>query len=155
MDAIFSEEGAIHAFEEARKAGRVRLIGFSAHSVEAATALLDRYKFDTILFPVNYGTWHAGNFGPQVLAKAQEKKMGILALKAMAKRPWPKDAERFAPNCWYEPMTNSEEALNALRFTLSHPITAAIHPADPKCLKLALELVPKFTGWPVLFHREL
>lgn len=145
VDAIFAPDGALAAFEAGRKAGKLRFIGFSAHSVEAALALLDRYPFASILFPVNYATWHAGNFGPQVLAKAQEKKVGILALKAMAKRPWPKDAERFAPNCWYEPMTDPAEALMGLRFTLSHPVTAAVHPADPKCLKLALELAPKFT----------
>jgi predicted aldo/keto reductase-like oxidoreductase len=145
VNSILAEGGAMEAFEEARKAGKVRFIGFSAHSVEAALALMDAHRLDTILFPVNYATWHAGNFGPQVLAKAQEKKMGILALKAMAKRPWPKDTQRFAPNCWYEPMTDPAEALAALRFTLSHPVTAALHPAEPNCLKLALKLVPEFT----------
>lgn len=146
VDTIFSDDGAIRAFEEAKQAGKVRFLGFSAHSVEAALALMDRYAFDTILFPVNYATWTAGNFGPQVLAKAQEKRMGILALKAMAKGPWPKDADRQAfPNCWYQPMTDPAEALLGLRFTLSHPVTAAVHPADPKCMKLALQLAPKFT----------
>ncbi len=146
VDTIFSEDGALKAFEAARKAGKTRFIGFSAHSVEAALALLERYDFDTILFPVNYATWTAGNFGPQVLAKAQEKKMGILALKAMAKGPWPKDADRKAfPNCWYQPMSDPDEALLGLRFTLSHPVTAAVSPADPKCLHLALQLAPKFT----------
>jgi predicted aldo/keto reductase-like oxidoreductase len=145
VDAIFSNDGAIHAFEAARKAGKIRLIGFSAHSVEAANALMDRYAFDTILFPVNYGTWHAGNFGPQVLAKAQEKGLGILALKAMAKRPWPPEANRSEyPNCWYEPMTEPAEALMGLRFTLSHPVTAAVSPADAKSFRLALQLVPQF-----------
>ncbi len=145
VEAIFAPGGALEAFEAARKAGKVRFIGFSAHSVDAALALMEQHRFDTILFPVNYATWHAGNFGPQVLAKAQEKKMGILALKAMAKRPWPKDADRFARNCWYEPMTDPEEALAGLRFTLSHPVTAAVHPADFKCLELALRLAPRFT----------
>lgn len=145
VEAIFQPDGAIKALEAARKAGTVRFLGFSAHSVEAAMALMDRFDFDTIMFPVNYATWHAGNFGPQVLAKAQEKKMGILALKAMAKRPWPKDADRSAhPVCWYEPMTNPDEALMGLRFTLSHPVTAALPPADEQCLKLALQLAPKF-----------
>jgi predicted aldo/keto reductase-like oxidoreductase len=145
VETIFGPEGAIKAFEDAKKAGKARFLGFSAHSVEAAMSLMERCDFDTILFPVNYATWHAGNFGPQVLTKAQEKKMGILALKAMAKRPWPKGAPRTSPKCWYEPMTDPDEALMGLRFTLSHPVTAAIHPADDRCLKLALELVPKFT----------
>ena len=77
----------MEAFEAAKKAGKVRFVGFSAHSVEAAMALMDGYAFDTILFPVNYATWNAGGFGPQVLAKAQEKGMGILCLKALARAP--------------------------------------------------------------------
>ena len=73
-------------------------------------ALMDRFDFDTILFPFNYATWNAGNFGPQVLARAQEKKMGILALKAMAKGPWPEGADRTKyPKCWYEPLSSRED----------------------------------------------
>ncbi len=144
VKTILGPGGAMEAFEDARQAGKIRLIGFSAHSVEAALALMERHEFDTILFPVNYSTWHAGNFGPQVLETSQKKKMGILALKAMAKRPWPEGADRTAfPNCWYEPMTELEEALMGLRFTLSHPVTAVVTPASPACLKLALELAPR------------
>jgi predicted aldo/keto reductase-like oxidoreductase len=134
----------MEAIASAKKAGKIRLVGFSAHSVEAAEALMQRYDFDTIMFPVNYSTWHAGNFGPQVLETARSKKMGILALKAMAKRPWAKGTDRSAfPNCWYEPMIEPEEALQGLRFTLSHPVTAALPPANPACLKLAMELAGK------------
>ena len=131
----------METFLEARKEGKIRFIGFSAHSVEAAMALMDRFDFDTILFPVNFTTWHAGNFGPQVLARAQEKKIGILALKAMAKGPWPQGADRSRyPKCWYEPLSNPEEALMGLRFTLSHPVTAAIPPGNENLFKMALEL---------------
>ncbi len=146
VEAIFNDDGAIKAFEKAKKAGKVRFLGFSAHSEEAALALMDRFEFDSIMFPVNYATWHAGNFGPQVLAKAQQKKMGILALKAMAKRPWPGGADHSAhPNCWYEPFTDPKEALLALRFTLSHPVTTALMPASATCLKLGLSLPSKFS----------
>lgn len=145
VNTIFGPDGAMIAFEDARRAGKVRWLGFSAHSVEAALALMDRFAFDSILFPVNYGTWHAGNFGPQVLEKAREKKMGILALKAMARRPWPEGADRQKhPICWYEPMTGEEETLMGLRFTLSHPVTAAIPPADHGCFQTALRVVSQF-----------
>jgi len=146
VEAIFSDDGAIKAFEKAKKDGKVRFLGFSAHSVEAALAMMDRFDFDSIMFPVNYATWHAGNFGPQVLARAQQKKMGILALKAMAKRPWTRGADHSAhPNCWYEPFTDPEEALSALRFTLSHPVTTALMPASATCLKLGLSLASKYS----------
>lgn len=146
VETIFGDDGAMKAFEQARKDGKVRFLGFSAHSVEAALAMMDRYPFDSIMFPVNYATWNAGNFGPQVLARAQEKKMGILALKAMAKQPWPKDADRSAhPICWYQPMTDPDEALMGLRFTLSHPVTTALTPASSTCLKIALQVAPRCT----------
>ncbi|HBE43420.1 MAG TPA: oxidoreductase, partial [Bacteroidales bacterium] len=91
-------------------------------------------------------TWNAGNFGPQVLARAQEKKMGILALKAMAKGPWPKNADRAKyPKCWYEPLATPEDILMGLRFTLSHPITAAVPPGDENLFGTALTLYNKIT----------
>jgi len=144
VNTIFGPNGAIETFQEARKEGKVRFLGFSAHSVEAAMALMDRFDFDTILFPVNFATWNAGNFGPQVLARAREKKMGILALKAMAKGPWPQGADRSKySKCWYEPLSAQEDALMGLRFTLSHPVTAAIPPGEAELFKLALTLSDK------------
>jgi hypothetical protein len=114
--------------------------------VEAALALIRSFDFDTILYPVNYAVWHAGNFGPQVLEKAQEKKMGILALKALAKRPWTEAMRKNHPHpkCWYEPFDTPEEAAMGLRFTLSHPVTAAVPPGDEDIYKMALGLAARF-----------
>jgi aryl-alcohol dehydrogenase-like predicted oxidoreductase len=138
---VMGKGGAMETFIEAKQEGKIKHIGFSAHSVEAALALMDQFDFDTILYPVNYTTWYAGNFGPQVLARAQEKNMGILALKAMAKGPWPQGADRSEySKCWYEPLSNKEDAKMGLRFTLSHPVTAALPPGEGKLFKLALEL---------------
>jgi predicted aldo/keto reductase-like oxidoreductase len=141
VDTIHAPGGAMETFLEARKEGKIRFIGFSAHSVEAAMAMMDRFDFDTILFPINFATWHAGNFGPQVLDRAQQKKMGILALKAMAKSPWPKGAEnKKYPKCWYEPLTSPEDIRMGLRFTLSHPVTAALTPGEQELFKIALNV---------------
>ncbi len=140
VEKIFGSDGAIETVMAARKEGKVRFLGFSAHSVEAAQALMERFEFDTILFPFNRNTWHTGNFGPQVLDMAHKKGMGILALKAMAKGPWPEGTVNKLPKCWYEPYTDPEEALLGLRFTLSHPITAAIPPGNEELFKMALQL---------------
>lgn len=141
VDIILGPGGAMETFLEARKEGKIKYIGFSAHSVEAAMALMGRFDFDTILFPFNFTTWYSGNFGPQVMARAQEKKMGILALKAMARGPWPQGADRTKyPKCWYEPLTTSEDIKMGLRFTLSHPVTAAVPPGEAELFKIALSL---------------
>lgn len=137
---ILAPGGALETFIKARQDGKIRFLGFSAHSVEAAMILLDGYEFDTILFPFNFRTWHAGNFGPQVLQKAKDKGMGLLALKSMAKGPWPEGMERTHNKCWYQPLSEPAEAKKALRFTLSHPITAAIPPGNEGLFQMALKL---------------
>jgi predicted aldo/keto reductase-like oxidoreductase len=144
VKTILSKGGALDAFIEAKKQGKIRFIGFSAHSVEAAMSLMAGYDFDTILFPVNFRTWNAGNFGPQVLARAQEKKMGILALKSMAKGPWAEGADRSKyQKCWYEPLTSTEDIRMGLRFTLSHPVTALIPPGEAELFKMALDMADR------------
>ncbi|MGW8314668.1 MAG: aldo/keto reductase [Bacteroidales bacterium] len=143
VETIFDKGGAMETFLEARKEGKVRFLGFSAHSVEAAMALMDQHDFDTILFPFNFATWYAGNFGPQVMEKAKSKGMGILALKAMAWRPWEEEEEKTYEKTWYKPLP-PEEADQGLRFTLSHPVTAAIPPGDENLFSLALKLASDF-----------
>lgn len=133
VDQVFAPDGAIWAFQEAQRQGLVRYLGFSAHSEAAALALLDRFDFDSVLFPTNYVTWQHG-FGPKVLQRAQERGVARLALKALAQRPWRTDEERRWPKCWYKPVDNYEEASLALRFTLSLPISAAVSPGHAELL---------------------
>lgn len=141
VKTILGPGGALETFREAKNEGKIRFIGFSAHSVEAAMALIDGFDFDSIMFPINFATWNVGNFGPQVLERAKEKKMGIIALKAMAKGQWSKDADRSKyPKCWYEPLTSEEDIRMGLRFTLSHPVTNAISPGDANLFKIAINL---------------
>jgi len=144
VDTIFGKDGALETFVAARDEGKVRYLGFSAHSVEAAMALMEGFDFDTILFPVNFATWYNGNFGPQVLQKASEKKMGILALKAMAWRRWKEGEEHTNSKTWYKPLPDREQAREGLRFTLSHPVTAAIPPGHEDLFSMALELATEF-----------
>lgn len=140
VETIFSESGAIQAFLQAREEGLVKYLGFSAHSVEAATALMERFDFDTIMFPFNYACWYNGDFGPQVMEMAKQKNMGILALKAMAERRWEEGEARTNTKTWYLPLQNEDDALKGLRFTLSHPVTSAIPPGDEELFSMALRL---------------
>ena len=140
VNEIFAPGGALETFTQARQEGKIRYIGFSAHTVEAAMALLDRFQFDSVLFPVNFICFARGNFGPQVIARAKELSVARLAIKAMAHGPWRKGEKRKYPNCWYRPIENREVARQALRFTLSEGVTAAIPPGDERLFRMALEL---------------
>jgi aryl-alcohol dehydrogenase-like predicted oxidoreductase len=148
IDAVIAKGGAMETLIEAKKEGRVRYLGFSAHSVEAAVAAMDRFAFDSILFPVNFAMYEKGNFGPQIMEKAQAKGLTRLALKAMALQKWSSDdapgRKRF-PKCWYEPIADLELASPALRFTLSQPVTAAIPPGEESLFRLALMIALRYT----------
>jgi aryl-alcohol dehydrogenase-like predicted oxidoreductase len=140
VEQVFAPGGASETFLKAREAGKVRYIGFSAHSVEAALAMLDRFRFDSVLFPVNFICYARGGFGPQVIERAGELGVTCLAIKAMAHGPWRKGEKRKYPNCWYRPIENRDLARQALRFTLSENVTAAIPPGDERLFRMALEL---------------
>jgi len=142
VDEIFGPKGAMEEFLRARSQGKIRYLGFSAHSVEAALAMLERFRFDSLLFPVNFVCYEKGNFGPQVIARAKELGVARLALKAMAHGPWRKGEQKKYPNCWYRPIEDRELARQALRFTLSEGVTAAIPPGDERLFRMALELAP-------------
>lgn len=114
VETIVGPGGALEAFVEAREQGLVRYLGFSAHSEEAALALMDHYDFDSVLFPVNYVAWYQRKFGPAVVKKAQEKGVGILALKVIAKKPWPDEKKEKWAKAWYSPVDSYEEARIAM-----------------------------------------
>ncbi len=143
---ILAPGGALEAFLEARDAGLVRYLGFSAHSAEAAVFLMEQFAFNSILFPFNYTTFYQAGFGPQVLETAKQKGVARLALKALERQPWKEGADRsIAQNTWYEPIFDPVEADLALRWTLSLPITAAVPPGDPNLFRLAVDIGERFT----------
>jgi aryl-alcohol dehydrogenase-like predicted oxidoreductase len=154
LDTVLGPGGAMETMEAAKKEGKIRYIGFSVHSVETALAALDRYNFDTVLFPVNWVLFSQANFGPQILKRAQEKQMGILALKAMAKTTWPAAESKThpEPKCWYQPSSFPDEASMGLRWTLGHPITAAIPPGDERYFRLAMDVAQSYK--PLEAHEE-
>jgi predicted aldo/keto reductase-like oxidoreductase len=147
VEQILGPGGAAEVFVKARKEGKVRYLGFSAHNAEAAIALMDRMPLDSILFPVNFVNYAQGNFGPQILAHAKKKGLARLALKAMAYRPWPAGQpreQRSFPKCWYEPTGEPGMAKSGIRFTLSEDVTAAIPPGDHRLFEMAVEYAQQF-----------
>ena len=147
VNQAFGPGGAMETFLQAREEGKVRHLGFSAHSVTAALAAMEQFRFDSLLFPFNYVTYEHADFGPQVMAVAQEQGVARLALKGMARGPW-RDGDPHRseyPKAWYEPLADRAEAETALRYTLSLPVTAAIPPGDIRLFRLALDIAQSFT----------
>ena len=147
LDKVLGPGGAMETMEAAKKEGKIRYIGFSVHSQETAVAAMNRYPFDTILFPLNFVLFTQAKFGPQILETARQKHIGILCLKSMAKTVWPADQKQnhpSAPKCWYEPTAFPHEASMGLRWTLGHPITAAIPPGEEHYFRLAMDVAQNY-----------
>lgn len=142
VDVAFGRGGAMEVLIQAKKEGRVRFLGFSAHSIEAALAAMDRYDFDSAIFPINFACAMKGNWGPQIIERCQAKGVAMFALKALARQRWPKEdpKRRNYPICWYQPITDFDEAELGLRYTLSQPIVAAMPPSSDRLHRLAMLL---------------
>ncbi|MCS6829708.1 MAG: aldo/keto reductase [bacterium] len=144
LEQCFAPDGAMEVFLKAREQGKVRYLGFSAHSEEVALEAIKRFPFDSALFPFNFVTLFKGNFGWELLKEAPKRGVTLLALKAMAKTHWQEGAKRLE-KCWYEPITDPKMAEIALRFTLSLPnIAAAIPPGDENIFRLAIPFAERF-----------
>jgi len=112
--------GALEAMLEAKKAGQIRAIGFSAHTTKAALEALRGFAFDTVMFPINYVEFYTRGFGKEVLALANEKGAAVLSIKTISSGAWPKGAERTR-KWWYRPLESQEDIHLAYRWTLSLP----------------------------------
>jgi hypothetical protein len=109
----------------------------------AAHAALDRYDFDSILFPLSFTIWIKDEFGPSVHKRAKQDNRGILALKAMAHQRWPQSMKRNDRpwnKTWYEPFDDIDKVSLGLRFTAHLPAHAMIPPGHWELFKMAVEL---------------
>ncbi len=144
VEKVFAKGGAMETVVKAKKDGKIKHVGFSAHSVDAALLAMKSYDFDSILFPINFVCWNAGNFGPQVFAEAEKRGMGILALKAMALTPLEQGEAKYDKNVWYRPIQDEQIMKMALKYTLSKNITAAVPPGKNTLFLKALEFMNEY-----------
>jgi aryl-alcohol dehydrogenase-like predicted oxidoreductase len=112
--------GVLEMLLQAKQEGKIRAIGFSAHTTKAALAVMRGFDFDTVMFPVNYVEYYTRGFGQEVLALAKETGAAVLSIKTMNAGAWPKDAERTR-KWWYRSLETQEDINLAYRWTLSLP----------------------------------
>jgi aryl-alcohol dehydrogenase-like predicted oxidoreductase len=88
-DRIFAEGGALEAMLEAKKAGKVRFIGFTGHKDPAVhlrmleVARNHQFQFDTVQMPLNVMDAHFRSFQHQVLPELVKQGIGVLGMKPM------------------------------------------------------------------------
>ncbi|MHB0946771.1 MAG: aldo/keto reductase [Sedimentisphaerales bacterium] len=143
VKATLAKDGAIRAFVEAKKNGIIRNIGFSAHTPAAAITAMTEFEFDTVMFPVGFSTHFDGNFEGEVLALAARQNLGIIGIKAAARRKRQENAVKMPhQKCWYEPFYDPEIVELALNWALSQNISLTIPPCEENLFRLFLKFAP-------------
>jgi aryl-alcohol dehydrogenase-like predicted oxidoreductase len=114
----FAEDGAMQALLEAKKAGKLRFIGFTGHKdpkihlamIEAGLAR--SFTFDAVQLPLNPMDAHYRSFEKEVLPVCQKHDIGVLGMKPMG------DGHLL--------QSKVVDARECLRYALSLPISVVI-----------------------------
>ena len=134
---IFDEEGAHAALDEARRAGKVRYIGFTGHKdprIHLHTLEVARehgFTFDTVQMPLNVMDAHYRSFELLVLPELVKQNIGVLGMKSLANGLILRSGTVTAPEC--------------LRYALSLPTSVVITGIESlERFEQALEVIRRF-----------
>jgi len=121
-DRFFAPEGPLEALLEAKKAGKIRYIGFTGHKDPAVhlrmleVAAQHKFHFDTAQMPINVLDASFRSFGQQVVPKLVEQGIALLGMKPLASGAIPQN--------------NIASAIESLHFALSMPTSVVITGID-------------------------
>jgi predicted aldo/keto reductase-like oxidoreductase len=136
-DRVFADGGANEAVVEARKAGKIRYIGFTGHKdphvhlYMLKVAADHGFHFDTVQMPLNVMDAHFRSFGQMVLPELLKQQIGVLGMKSMGDGVILKSKVVSPMEC--------------LHYSLSLPTSVVITGIDkPEVLDQAFEAVKTF-----------
>jgi predicted aldo/keto reductase-like oxidoreductase len=133
-------DGAMETILKAKEQGKVRHIGFSAHTTKGALEAMRGFCFDTVMFPINFVEFFTLGFGKPVLELANQQGAAVLAIKPLCRGAWPEGMERTR-RWWYRPVEDPQEVNLALRFTLSQKgVALGVPPAFLDLAEKAIEV---------------
>lgn len=134
---IFAEDGAQEALLEAKKAGKLRYIGFTGHKdprihlYMLEVARENGYTFDTVQMPVNVMDAHFRSFSKLVIPEAVNAGTAVLAMKTLANGAIVK--------------SNTVTPIEAIQYALNLAVSVAICGCDSmEILDQAIEAIDTF-----------
>ena len=150
LDAATGPEGALKAMRRARDEGLTRHIGITGHGLLAPRLYyeaLERFDFDSVLFPINpvlFANPEYRGHAERLLTRCQQRDVGVMAIKSIAKGPWGAQARRW--HTWYEPWETQERIQQSVNFALSQPgVTGIPMAGETTLLPLLLQAAENFS----------
>lgn len=136
-ERIFAEGGGMEAALEARKQGKVRLIGFTGHKSPdihlkmLKTASSHGFTFDAVQMPLNVMDAHYESFEKKVLPVLLNQQIGVLGMKPMGDKIILK--------------SNTATPVECLHYAMNLPTSVVITGCDSlKILQQALDAARSF-----------
>jgi predicted aldo/keto reductase-like oxidoreductase len=148
LEQCFAPGGSLEAIVEAREQGLTRHVGITSHGMLAPRvqiAALERFDFDSLLFPLNFKMWADEAYRQEattLLQMAAERDVGTMVIKSLTRGPWGDQKPRY--HTWYEPFDDPDSVERALRFALSQPVTGAISAGDARLLPMIFDAAERF-----------
>jgi aryl-alcohol dehydrogenase-like predicted oxidoreductase len=148
LDQATQPGGALEALIEARETGLTRYIGITGHGVDAPAIFLEalnRYDFDSVLFPLNFVQYANPIFrrdAEELLRLCRARDVGTMVIKSITRGPWGDKSREFLT--WYEPFTEPDDIQEAVNFALSQDVTGLCTVGDPRLLPLVLQACQDF-----------
>jgi predicted aldo/keto reductase-like oxidoreductase len=153
LNAILSPLGAVEAVLEAKQQGLLKFIGITGHRPFVQVEALNRFNFDTVLFPLNRVlAAHRNDYTDftQLIELARQKDVGTIVIKAVTKRPWEGTMHMF--KTWYEPFSEKKDIEESFWYVLSQDITTAALPGDLTLWPIIIDAVERFE--PMDFKKQ-
>jgi len=145
LNVILGPMGALEAVLEAKEQGLVRHIGITGHRPFVQVEALNRFDFDTVLFPCNRVlAAHRNDYTDfsLLLETCRQKDVGTIGIKAVAKRPW--ETTMHMHRTWYEPFDEQTDIDKSLWFALSQGITTAAMPSELNLWPLVIDAAERY-----------
>ncbi len=145
LDEVFAPGGSIEAFQRAKDEGIVSHVGITGHTEQAPMVHLtglQRFDFDAVLTPLNWVLWRDPQFRTDfeaLLAEVTSRDVGLRTIKAMARRPYQDDEQRYTT--WYKPFDEQTLITAAISWVLeSFPqVTGIATAGETTLLGMAIE----------------
>jgi aryl-alcohol dehydrogenase-like predicted oxidoreductase len=145
LNVVISPIGALEAVLEAKQQGLVRHIGITGHSPYVLCDALNRFSFETVLFPLNRvlaAHFNDMNDFRPLLELARQKDAGTIAIKSVTKRPWESSMHMY--KTWYEPFDKELDVQKSINYALSQGVTTLALPSDLSLWPAIIEAGEKF-----------
>ncbi len=155
LDQATGPGGALEAMIQARDEGLTRFIGITGHGFDCPAIFLealDRFDFDSVLFPINFVQYANPEFrrnSEALLRVCRERDVGTMIIKAVCRSPWGEREKVY--NTWYQPFDDVENIQKSVNFALSQDVTGICTVGDKYILPMMLEACDNFTP---LDHEE-